>query len=339
MKRIRHSLFSLAGLVGLLALLGAQTATGQQSTVYAVVVSTKMFVVGAANPQTGIFYQPSGNDTIWSHTGPTTIRAFDFGIASVSENAIMYIASGNGVHRSTDGGKTWKITTGWEITEVLSLCTDPHDAETVYIATAYGIFKTVDGGDSWQEMNAGLDRTFTSCVLADRFTPGVVYCSGEGGAYISRNGGLTWSRMGLSVGNVRVVNQHPRDPQLLVAGTETNGIYLSTNGGRWWEKSEAGVDHETFYAIAFDPNNPDILYAGGYVTGVYKSVDRGESWKRMNSGLDFPTIHALAVDPRNSKTVYAGGYWGGVFRSDDGAASWQGAGLPEGQVWNIFIQP
>ncbi|MGB5874528.1 MAG: hypothetical protein WBG80_07565 [Bacteroidota bacterium] len=339
MKQINRPLCPIAGLVGLLALLGAQTAPAQHSTVYAVVVSTKLFVVGAANPQTGIFYQPAGNDTVWSHTGPRTIRAFDFAVAPGSQNDLMYIASGNGVHRSTDGGETWKITTGWEITEVLSMSPDPHDARTVYIATAYGIFKTEDGCDTWREVNTGLERTFTSCVLVDRFTPGVVYCSGEGGAYISRDGGRSWRRMGLSVGNVRVVNQHPRDPEFLVAGTEKNGIYRSTNGGLWWEKSEAGVDHETFYTIAFDPNNPDLLYAGGYVTGIYKSVNRGESWKRMNRGLKHLTIHALAVDPRNSNTVYAGGYWGGVFRSDDGAASWQSAGLPEGQIWNIFIQP
>jgi photosystem II stability/assembly factor-like uncharacterized protein len=339
MKKTRGTFFSIAGAVGLLALLGVQTAPAQQSTVYAVVVSTKMFVVGAANPQTGIFYQTTGDDTVWSHTGPRTIRAFDFAVGPGTGGKEMYIASGNGVHGSTDGGESWKITTGWEITEVLSVSADPHNAEAVYIATAYGIFKTADGCETWQEINAGLDRKFTSCVLVDRFTPDVVYCAGEGGAYVSRNGGRSWNRMGLSVGNVRVINQHPRDPQFLVAGTEKNGIYASTNGGRWWEKKEAGVDHETFYTIVFDPNNPDLLYAGGYVTGVYKSVDRGESWKRMNRGLKNLTIHALAVDPHNSNTVYAGGYWGGVSRSDNGAGSWQSAGLPEGQIWNIFIQP
>jgi photosystem II stability/assembly factor-like uncharacterized protein len=298
-----------------------------------------MFVVGAANPQTGIFYQPAGHDTLWSHTGPKNIRAFDMAIAPGSDGTVMYIASGNGLHKTTDGGASWKITTGWEITEVLSVSPDPRDANTIYIATAYGIYRTHDGCESWQEMNNGLDRRFTSSVLADRFVPDVVYCAGEGGVYRSNDGARSWNRIGLSVPNVRVVNQHPQDPEMLVAGTEEHGIYISPNGGRWWTKSEAGVDHRTFYTIAFDPGNPDILYAGGYVTGVYKSEDRGGSWKRMNRGLAYLTIHAIAVDPRNSNTVYAGGYWGGVFRSDDGAGRWQSAGLPEAQVWNILIQP
>src|SRR5512137_557184 len=51
-------------------------ALSQKSTVYAAVVSTKVFVVGAANSPTGLFYQQTGSDTTWNHTGPVNIRNF-----------------------------------------------------------------------------------------------------------------------------------------------------------------------------------------------------------------------------------------------------------------------
>ena len=311
----------------------------QESTVYFSVVATKLFVVGAANPRTGVHLQHPSADTAWTHIGPNNIRAFGVAVHPGTGQQVIYIAAGNGLHKSSDGGKTWRITTGWNITEVLGVCPDPRDVKTVYLACAYGIFRSTDGCFSWTECNSGIGSTFTTCVLVDNTHPGTVYCTSEDGAYISTNGGNSWSRMGLSVAGVRTIAQNPSDPGFLIVGTESNGIYFSTNGGTWWSKCEAGIDHTTFYTIAFDPQNPSTIYAAGYVTGVYKSTDRGSSWRRMNNGLDVLSFHSLAVDPRNSARVYAGAYWGGIFRSDDAAATWRRTGVADSQVWTIVIYP
>ena len=311
----------------------------QESTVYVSVVATKMFVVGAANPQTGIHYQHPSADTVWQKTGPDNIRAFGVAAFPGSDGRVLYIASGNGVHRSTNGGASWKITTGWQVTEVQAVCPDPRDPNTVYIATPYGVFKTVDGCATWSPRNTGLGALFISAVVVDHMRPNTVYCSTEDGAYKSTDGAATWTRLGLSVGNVRTLVQHPRRPDILLAGTENHGVYRTTNGGTWWERCEAGIDHNTFYAIAFDPGHPDTVYAAGYVTGVYRSLDGGISWKRKSDGLSVLTFHSLAVDPRASGRVYAGAYWGGVFRSDSGGESWRRVGLGDSQVWTIHIQP
>jgi len=123
---------------------GPLPAQTPESTVYVSVVATKLFVVGAANPQTGIHFQHPSADTVWQHTGPVNIRAFGVAIQPGSDRKILYIASGNGVHKSTDGGATWKITTGWNITEVLSVSPDPFDPERMYCTTPYGVFRTTD---------------------------------------------------------------------------------------------------------------------------------------------------------------------------------------------------
>jgi photosystem II stability/assembly factor-like uncharacterized protein len=216
---------------------------------------------------------------------------------------------------------------------------DKDDPHLIFCTTPYGVFKTLDGGATWVECNNGIKQLFTSSILMDHSNSSTLYCSTEDGVYRSEDRGNSWKRTGLTVGGVRVVVQHPKDSNTLFAGTDNNGIYVTHNGGKYWEKCAAGLDHSTFYAIVFDPNNPQILYAGGYVTGVYKSTDGGQSWKRINDGLTNLNIHSLAVDPTNSNRVYAGTLWSGVFRSLDGGASWHSAGLTGSQVWTITVQP
>lgn len=324
-------------LTGILA--GPLPAQIPESTVYVSVVATKLFVVGAANPRTGIHFQHPSADSAWQHTGPVNIRAFGVAVQPGTDRKILYIASGNGVHRSTDGGATWKITTGWNITEVLSVSPDPFDPEKVYCATPYGVFRTTDGCGTWQQASAGLGALFISQVTASPLVKGQVFCATESGAYVSTDGATTWKRMGLSVGGVRTLVQHPRNPKVLAAGTEDHGLYMSTDGGKVWTRREAGIDHLTFYAIAFDPSAPDTMYASGYVTGVYRSMDGGVSWKRMNEGLSVLSFKCLAVDPRESRRVYAGAYWGGVYVSEDRGGHWKSVGPPDSQVWTISIQP
>jgi photosystem II stability/assembly factor-like uncharacterized protein len=311
----------------------------QESTVYATVVATKNFVVGAANPQTGLFFQHPSQDTLWDHAGPTNIRAFGCAAHPGTDGRVLYIASGNGLHRSGDGGRTWRVTTSWQVTEVLWVAPDPRDTAVVYIGTPYGIFATRDGCLTWSAASQGLRSQFVRCVIVDRVDSRRLYCATEDGAYTSADAGATWTRMTLSVGGVTTIAQHPRDPMILAAGTEQYGIYMTRNGGRWWDRMESGVDHQTFYVIAFDPTAPDVVYAAGYVTGVYKSTDGGLRWRRMNAGLSDLTFHTLAVDPRNGQRVYAGAHGGGLFRTDDGGEHWRFVGRPLAQVWHIDIRP
>jgi photosystem II stability/assembly factor-like uncharacterized protein len=331
-KQFAQVFILLTALSGLYHATQAQT---RRATVFAPVTATRLFVVGAANPQTGVFVQNPGDDTVWSHTGSKTIRAFCIAIGPGSSGRVRYIAAGNGVHLSRDGGRSWKITTGWNITEVMCVAPDPADTNTVYCTTPYGVFKTTDGCATWRAMNDGLTALYVPSLIVGK--EGRLYCVSEDGLFASGDGALHWERMALSVSGTRVIAQSPADPSFLIAGTESYGLYVSHDGGKVWTRSESGVDHMTFYAVAFDPVSPDVMYAGGYVTGVYKSVDGAKSWRRTNEGLANLNVHGIAVDPMNHDRVYAATLWGGVYSSADGGATWKSAGLGGAQVWNIII--
>lgn len=327
----RTGLLSLLTL-GAVTLLSAQTL---ESTVYASVISTKLFVVGAANPLTGLFYQKTSEDTVWHHTGPRNIRANGIAVFQGSKGRLLYTASGNGLHTTTDGGAFWRITTGWEITEVWNVWVDPKNSSNVFIGTAYGVHKSTDACDTWRQVFRG----FISSVIVDHANSSVLYCTTEEGVFKSTDRGETWKRTGLSINRIRTISQHPSDPMTLFVGTEYHGIYRTSNGGKTWIKIEAGIDHPTFFAIAFDPVEPKNMYAAGYATGVYRSTDGGTSWKRSNKGLDIENLRTVAVDPANPNRVYAGTYGNGVYRSDDSGLTWRWVGLRGAQVGKIVIEP
>jgi photosystem II stability/assembly factor-like uncharacterized protein len=331
----KSNLLALAVLVSVLSL-GGQA---QQSTVYVSVLTNKQFIAGAANPHTGLFIQHPADDTAWTHSGPINTRNFQVAVGPGSKGRTLYLATGPGVLKSSDAGASWLYTTDWKITEVLWVTPDPHNDSVVYCATPYGVFKTADGCATWKEMNRGLGATFIQCVIADRDRPNKLYCAGDGGVYMTEDGAASWRRLGLTVGGVHFIAQHPTNPQKLAVATEDHGLYLSDNGGISWAKSESGIEHETFFTVVYDPVNPENLYAGGYMTGVYKSTDGGKNWKWLNNGLQHPKVHSIAVDPTNNNRVYAGTLWGGVYRSDDGGMSWRNVGQMGSQVYYLTILP
>ncbi len=306
-------------------------------TIYVVTRSTKVFrLANKDNPTVGLF-STSDKGKTWQHYGWKYIKCFSVSLARLKDRQVFYLSCGNGVHRSTDGGKNWVITTGWNITECLKTAIDPSNPDVVYAATAYGIFKTTDGGQTWGEKNRGLTSTFTPTVVIDPKDHNLLFCATEAGVHRSRDGGENWEPIGLLGLGIRTLIQHPAQPNLLAAGTEDDGVFLSEDYGRTWQQKINGLTHRTVYALAFAPQNPAILYAGTFRGGIFKSTDRGENWQAVNSGLRVLDIHALLVDPSDPNTIYAGTLDDGLWLSENGGASWRFIGLETSQVWDLTV--
>lgn len=307
------------------------------STFYVVTRSTKAFRIGSQqNPTVGLFSTQDRGKT-WKHYGWDYTKCFSVSTAVVGKNRLFYLACGNGVQKSVDAGKHWQIATGWEITECLKTAIDPRDPQTVYAATAYGIFKSTDAGKTWQEKNAGLASTFTPALVIDKSDPNRLFCATESGIHFSRNGGELWQPVALLGLGIRTLIQHPKNPALLAAGTENDGVFVSIDHGRTWQQKSAGLTHKTVYALAFAPQDEQTLYAGTFQGGVFKTTTAGETWSAVNTGLNNLDIHALLVDPQNQNAVFAGTLNDGVWLSDDGGAHWRFIGLETSQVWDMLM--
>jgi photosystem II stability/assembly factor-like uncharacterized protein len=106
----------------------------------------------------------------------------------------------------------------------------------------------------------------------------------------------------------------PEDPDHIFAGLYKGSMAVSTDGGKTWSMSSAGMPPElTVRDIEIDPNNQAVIYAGTFEKGVYRSTDYGLTWKALNKGLLMRTSMELTL-ASDSSVLYLATHGGGVFR-------------------------
>ena len=289
-----------------------------------------------------------------------------------NQSGLSTVFSSRPLHRTTDGGETWRILPA---PPGPLLSTSRDDPLTLYTASASRLFRTTNGGESWEpfaELPAG-----TTYFLAIAFSPAdsaEVYAaafSGTGFAvYRSSNRGGSWTRTGLREA-VGTLVFDPRDSSRVFA-LANDGLYMTANRGGSWRRLTSAPVVPTY--IAFDPEDSRRLYylSGGRVfssgdggetanpledpkvrqdvsvltvsassvvlagstRGIVHSRDGGETWSASNHGIlgEVP-VTALAIDPTNPAFVFAG-TTRGVYGSRDGGGSWNApnAGSPAANV-------
>jgi photosystem II stability/assembly factor-like uncharacterized protein len=145
-------------------------------------------------------------------------------------------------------------------------------------------------------------------------------------------------RSGVVVINALAID--PNRPSILYAGSESDGIYKTLDGGWNWSLINTGLRDTDIHTIAIDPQVLETVYVGTQNGGVFKSTDGGENWVATNNGLINLEVQALAIDPKTPTTIYACTY-GGVFKSLDSGDTWSDAndGLTVNHVLSMVIDP
>ena len=317
-----------------------------------------------------VFYIGFDNGGVWRSTdyGSTWTPLFDnqptgsigaIAVAPTDPNVIYVgsgagiirpdLATGDGVYKSTDAGKTWTHLGLRDSQMIADIEVDPLNANHLFVAALghpygpnaeRGIFRSTDGG-----------ATFQKVLYIDEYTSG---------------------------NDVRI---DPKDPRIIYAalwqqqqgfyengafGGVSGGIFKSTDGGTTWRKLTNGLPPILEANLAISISNPRTLYAtvagnqpaaggrggrggGGGAISFYKTIDGGEHWflatddPRVSEtgsqrhppdarplgrigGGDLPTI---TVDPQDENVVYSCStvFW----RTEDGGRTWSAVrGAPGG---------
>jgi photosystem II stability/assembly factor-like uncharacterized protein len=141
-------------------------------------------------------------------------------------------------------------------------------------------------------------------------------------------------------GRITSIDALADNPNHIVIGAATGGVWISENGGLTWTAVFDDQPVASIGAVAINQNNPDIIWVGtgeGNVRnstsiggGMFKSIDGGKTWQR--TGLErTERINRIALHPDNPDIAFAaalGTLWGenvdrGIFKTTDGGQTWR----------------
>jgi photosystem II stability/assembly factor-like uncharacterized protein len=239
------------------------------------------------------------------------------------------VSEGNGMWKSTDGGKHW-LHIGLEDTRhITKILIDPAHNETVYCAAIghlfganeeRGVFKTTDGGKSWRKILFVNEETGAVDMAMDPSNPNILYAS-------------TW--------------KIKRTPYSLESGGEGSALWKTIDGGEHWTKisDNKGFSKDTLgiIGIAVCPSNSDKIYAivESKSGGLYVSNNGGESWVKQNDESKIRQrawyFSKITVDPKNENILYICNVE--FHKSTDGGKTFQDIGTPHGDHHNLWIDP
>lgn len=280
---------------------------------------------------------------------------------------------GEGIFKSMDAGKTWKMMGLEKTKNIHRILIDPANPNTIYAAAIgnpfashpeRGVFKTTDGGETWNKilytndssgcaelvMDPSNPNRLIACMWQHRRTPWDFKSGGAGsGLYITIDGGKNWKKLGKEEGlpdgnfgriGLAFASNDSRRVYAMVEATK-NGLYKSDDGGMKWElvNSEARwVTNRPFYFqdIRVDTKNENRLY--NIHDQVEVSEDGGKTFSTLipYSGIH-PDHHAWWISPKDPNFMIEGND-GGIGITHDRGKNWTfDEKIPAGQFYHVNV--
>ena len=292
---------------------------------FAAAAMTKAQKNSSIPTDSGVFIRTDAGE--WVAFGPK-IQAVNSATVDPTNPEIIYLACGNGIVRSRDGGLSWRLVTGWEISDVAAIVIDPTDGNRVYASTGWGLWKSTDGGDHWKPADNGLTETFSKTLVLDPTEPDRILAGTAGGLFVSRDRAETWKRVvDVPPTHILRLRQGAADPNVWLAVTEGHGAWLSKDDGLSWRSTAQSLVHANLYGAAIDPTDSDHLAVAGWGVGVWVSPDGGKTWMDRSAGLPVVNVFSLTFDPTEPGRLWASTFEESTWYSDDSGKTWVDGGL------------
>lgn len=288
-------------------------------------------------------YRSTDGGLSWQPVNDGLTSPFTISIAvapTFTDDGLVFAgARAGGLYQTVNAGDEWHPVEIWGQREsVQAIAISPNfkrDHSAMLGSETAGVFRTTTDGKTWSASNFGL---LELGVLALAYSPNfaqdeTAFCITTDGFYRTPNGGRAWRESGDDLVGVALqcvaVSPSFAEDSLVVVGSEDEGVYLSTDGGRKFRKANKGLDDLCVNALAF---TADKSLVAGTNSGLYVSRDGGTSWERVTAD----TGAVLAVTCGPDGIAFAGSAQRGIFRSEDGGRSWQEAN--EGLSARLFVQ-
>ncbi len=300
---------------------------------------------------------PSNPDIIYAGTGQVTMR-YD-------------IASGDGVYRSADGGKSWQNMGLKKTRHIGGILVDPKNAQRVLVGAMgaafapnpeRGVYLTTDGGKKWKQVLKIDDATGVVDMAWDADNTQIVYAAawqfrqhpwldyfqpqeGPGSAiYKSRDGGLSWQRLkgrGLPAGNlgrIGLATPAGSNGQVVyatVAASKGAGFYRSEDGGESWKllNTDPELSSDYFCRVTIAPDNPKKVYV--MARSIHMSDDGGHTFSIIKGSPGGDDYHFMWINPKYPDHLISAADQGTAV-SVDGGLTWSSwYNQPTGQFYHV----
>jgi len=306
-------------------------------------MSGRISDIAVYEPNTNIWYVGTAHGGVWKtvNNGTTFEAQFqDMGLMSIGDIAVsqnnpdlVFVGTGesnnrqstswgDGIYKSTDGGKTYSNIGLKASKHINRIVIDPRNNDTVWVAATgplfgsggeRGIFKTTDGGKTWKQTLKVDDDTGANDLVIDPSNDSILYAS---------------------------TYQRRRTSCCMNGGGPGSGIWKSTDGGDTWTRLKTGLPEGSLGRIGLDVyrRRPNILYAT--VEGPAAGRGGGRAAGAAGAAGGAPGARgagaAGGAQAGAEETPQAGGGGGrggiatgvnntatGLYRSDDGGANWR----------------
>ena len=277
------------------------------------------------------------------------------------------IIQGDGVYKTTDGGRTWAHM-GLENTLAIGrVRVHPTNPDVVYVAALgdpyastpdRGVFKSTDGGKTWTKSLFRDEKTGAVDLVIDPGHPDTLYAgfwevfrtphslsSGGpgGGLFKTTDGGRTWTELTRNPGLPKPlwgkigITVSGADSKRLYALIEAadGGLYLSDDAGATWKlaNDDRNIRQRAFYytRVYADPQAKDTVYILN--VSFYRSTDAGKTLRSIT--VPHGDNHDLWIAPNDPQRL-AQSNDGGANISFNGGQSWTDQDYPTAQFYNVI---
>lgn len=223
-----------------------------------------------------------------------------------------------GVWKSTDGGRSWKLSHDLAGVSAEALAVFPRNPDIIVAGTRTGVWLSRDGGAKWTQISRPWNHEMRviTAVAIDPLDERTIYAGTPHLPWKTEDGGETWKSIHtgmLDDSDVFSIFVDPAQPENLLASA-CSGIYRSDSKGETWSKFKGiPATHRRTHVIRLHPEKKNVIFAGTTL-GLLKSVDGGANFRQLNR----LHIVGMTFDPRDADRIYLATEGTGLWRSDDG---------------------